>query len=95
MVGHTPLGRMIFLNTIVNKMSLKIYLCTQVSVIITISLVSPWFSIGFQFVSRVVENGVKTVERKEDGKLISRLVNGEETLAIESEPRQKQQWSWS
>ena len=92
MVGHSPTWAHDF---IVNKMSLKIYVCTQVSVFITVPLVSPWFLIGFQFVSRVVENGVKTVERKEDGKLISRLVNGEETLAIESEPRQKQQWSCS
>jgi len=29
---------------------------------------------------------VKTVERKENGKLTSKIVNGEETLAIEPEP---------
>lgn len=37
-----------------------------------------------------MENGKTTVEKKENGKVISRLVNGEETLAIASGPDHKE-----
>ena len=33
-----------------------------------------------------VEKGIRDIEKKEDGRPISRLVNGEEILAIEQEP---------
>ena len=40
------------------------------------------FMFNFDIYCSTVENGIKTVEMKEDGKLVSRKVNGKELLRL-------------